>query len=210
MMRRQFFCYFVFILLIFWVTSMSFIVFYLISNNGSIKEYTFLFVIDIVLIAPLIILVFFSIFYYGSPNNRVSQYVIKNPTIELLKYNNFKIDVFYEDSTKNWKLSFNDQSLTFNLTGWFNQKQRIIDLIYIQCHNYYFNLKALKDSKYLKKIIKPIITITFYKNGNKIIKRFKPSCILKIKMLFAIQQFRLNYHGNKYNKKTLYDTYMVV
>lgn len=209
-MKRQIFCYFILLLFIFWFSSFLFLILYLISTKGEINGFKSLFIIDIVLIAPLIISMFFSTFLYGTPNNRSNQYTIKNPEIDLLRYNNYQIDAYFEEKTKNWILCFNGQKLTFNLSGWFNQKQRLIDLMYIQCHNYYFNLKSLKDSKYLKKLIKSKVKVMFIKNGKTVTKFLKPSFILKMKMLFAIQQFRFNYYGNKYSKKTLYDTYMIV
>ena len=49
----------------------------------------------------------------------------------------------------------------------------------------------------------------FIKNNKSCIKKFKPSWILKLKLLISISQFHGKYQGNNVRKRDIWDTYMV-
>lgn len=207
-MKRQIFCYLIFSLEILFLSIFAFIMFYSYHNNWKVKEYSFLLVFSIISLLVLIFPLFIALLYFGTPKNSIREMRIKQNIFQSSNDNFIKI--CYENEKKIWQCKYFNKIIKFNFNGWINQKQRIIDIIYIQLHNLYFNEKKLKNVLYIK-ILKFDIKVKFEKNDFLSVKKIKPSLILRFKLLLAISSFRNHsVPQKKHWNRDLYDTFLIV
>ena len=111
-----------------------------------------------------------------------------------------------------WQFFHRDKYYKFDLRGWPNVRKRVLDMIFIQYHNNYCDAKMVKNKDYYKNYFKKYkIKIEFFKNNKSSIKKFKPSFILKIKMIISCSQFsHQKYHLDKAWKRDIWDTFMII
>lgn len=169
-----------------------------------------LFVIAAVMLIFNIPALIISVLLFGAPSNNYSEYVIRYISYNDILKENHKLIVEYKDGV--WQFFHKDKYYKFNLKGWPNIKRRVSDMIFIQYHNNYCNAKKVKDKDYYKNYFKKYrIKIEFIKNNKFFIRIFKPSFILKLKMIILSSQFKhQNYHLDNVNKRDLWDTFMVL
>ena len=98
------------------------------------------------------------------------------------------------------------------MRGWINQKQRVIDFLFIQFHNNYYNSKKLTKLEYPKNYFKKLNIKIKFQIGSKIItKKFKPSILLRLKLILAIQQNpRAIDKSQEYVRRDLFSTFLTL
>ena len=169
-----------------------------------------LFVISIIMLIFNIPALIISILLFGAPSNNYSEYFIRYISYNDILKENHKLIVEYKDGI--WQFYHRDKYYKFDLKGWPNIRKRISDMIFIQYHNNYCDSKKVKNKNYYKNYFKKYrIKVEFIKNNKSIIKIFKPSFILKLKMVISCSQFKhQKYHLDSVWKRDLWDTFMVI
>lgn len=203
-MLRKIFCYFIFF------SELLIILYLILFVNKYLPLNYNIFKIIIVLSILNIPALLFAIILFGAPNNHFNEYNIKHISYKDIIENSTKIVVTYKNGI--WEYFYKNKYYKFDLKYWINIKKRVSDLIFIQYHNNYCNLKKIKNKQYYKNFFKKYnIKIEFVKNDKKVICDFKPSFILKIKMLISCSQFRhQKYHLNDFWERDLWDTFMIL
>ncbi len=202
-MIRKFFCYLSFIL--------EFILVIYIIYGLSTNIINSFFIACLIASIFNIILVLYSILLFGAPNNSPKEYLINHINyLDILQDNKSIILNYNEEGL--WEFKHKDKTYVFNLKGWPNLKKRISDIIFIQFHNNYCTVKSVINSKYSKNYFKKYkIKIIFCKNNKVKIKKFKPSFILKLKMIISVSQWKYqSYHGNEVWKRDIWDTFRII
>lgn len=208
-MKRQLFCYITGFLELILLTVFALIIIYSYNNQWKLGPYTILVPVVIISLLIMIVPIIFSILFFGTPRNKLKKYKIMKPDINLLDNENTLIS--YNENNGLWEYNYHGKILEFNLKGWINPRQRIIDILYIQFHNYKFNSNKYPNRRYLKKIINNNIKIKFKKNDKLHTRKFRPSLILKIKMVLAISQFKNSkVPQHEHWERDLYDTFLIV
>lgn len=203
-MVKQIFCYTVSILFFINIISFSILVFYkdIVDNIWIL--------VSMIIFIFLLIPYFFSILYFGIPNNKPKEYIIRPiDSYDLIK---IKEIICFENQKGVWCLNYKGKDYTFDMKGWFNFKNRLKDIIYIQFHNHFFNKNIIKNYNYYKNYFIKEINIVYKHINGKITKKcFKPSLILKCKLIIASSHFKnQRYTGNEHRNCDLYDTYLIV
>lgn len=203
-MIRKIFCYGSFLIELILLGYVSYCFLYEENMNFT------LFVISIIMLILNIPALIISILLFGAPSNTYSEYVIRHISYNDILKENHKLIVEYKDGI--WQFFHRDKYYIFDFKGWPNTRKRISDMIFIQYHNNYCNAKKAKNKNYYKNYFKRNrIKIEFIKNSKSIIKKFKPSFILKLKMIISCSQFKhQKYHLDSVWKRDLWDTYMII
>jgi len=203
-MFRKFFCYSVFLIEL---SLLGYVVYcFLYTENTSYISFVISNVMLILNIPALLI----SILLFGAPSNNYCEYFIRYISYNDILKENHKLIVEYKDGI--WQFYHRDKYYKFDLKGWPNIRKRISDMIFIQYHNNYCDSKKVKNKNYYKNYFKKYrIKVEFIKNNKSIIKIFKPSFILKLKMVISCSQFKhQKYHLDSVWKRDLWDTFMVI
>ena len=201
-MVRKMFCYSCFSLE---TLSISYVVYSMVIKAGYNPT---LLNISLVFGTLNIFILLIAFLCYGAPKNSYKEYMIRYISYNDILKENHKLIVEYKDGI--WQFFHRDKYYKFNLKGWPNIKKRVSDIIFIQYHNNYCNSKKVKNHNYTKNYFKQYkIQIEFIKNNKSCIKKFKPSWILKLKLLISISQFHGKYQGNNVRKRDIWDTFMV-
>lgn len=203
-MIRKIFCYGAFLIELVLLGYVSY--FFLYNKNMNFT----LFVVSIIMLILNIPSLIISTLLFGSPSNNYNEYVIRNISYNDILKENHKLIVKYKDDI--WQFYHADKYYKFDFKGWPNTKKRISDIIFIQYHNNYCDTKKVKNKHYYKNYFKKNrIKIEFIKNNKSSIKTFKPSFILRLKMLISCSQFKhQKYHLNSVWKRDLWDTFMII
>lgn len=203
-MIRKIFCYGSFLIELVLLGYVSYCFLYAEHMN-----YT-LFIISIIIVILNIPNLIISILLFGAPSNNYSEYVFRHISYNDVLKENHKLIVEYKDGI--WQFYNRDKYYKFDLKGWPNVRNRISDMIFIQYHNNYCDSKKVKNKNYYKNYFKKNrIKIEFIKNNKSIIKIFKPSFILRLKMIISCSQFKhQKYHLNDVWKRDLLHTFMIL
>lgn len=158
-----------------------------------------------------LIAVYLGILLYGKPVNKKNEFIIKNISYKDLITCNKQIEVFYNEQ-KEWYFFYKGKKYIFNFKYYIISKKRVSDIIFIQYHNHYCNSNLIKNYKYNINFFKKYnIKIKYITKNKIVIRKFKPSLILKLKLLLACTHFKYQrYNGNENWKRDLYDTYFIV
>lgn len=169
-----------------------------------------LFTISIVMLTLNIPALIISILLFGAPRNNYCEYFIRYISYDDILKENHKLTVEYKDGV--WQYYYKNKYYKFDLKWWPNVRKRISDMIFIQYHNNYCNIKKVKNKNYYKNYFKKYkIKIEFIKNNKYIIQKFKPSFMLKLKMIISCSQFKhQKYHLDDVWKRDLWDTFLVI
>lgn len=202
-MFRKIFCYLVYLLELF---SLNYIIYDIIDLSYiNIK----LFKITINILILNIPTLLFSIFFFGTPNNKKKEYFIKHISYRYITEDKKNIILNYQNGI--WVFSHYGKSYLYNLRGWINVKKRVIDIIFIQLHNSYCDAKKIINRYYYKNFFRKYdIKVIFIKDNKQFVRKFKPSFMLKLKMILSISRFKYQKdHSDDVWKRDLFDTFMI-
>ena len=203
-MLRRVICYIIFLLNVIYIGLISFCFF----NNEFLHKYLFL------IYAGFIITLLFSILaiqLYGLPRNNYKEYLIKYISYREITERNCE-NIFIVKNNKKWIVTYKGREYIFDMRGWINQKKRVIDFIFIQFHNSYYNSKKIIKDLYFKNYFKKNKPqVKFIIKEKMYILKLKPSFILRLKMLIAVQRNpRVKSNELEHVKRDLFFTYLVL
>lgn len=151
------------------------------------------------------------ILLFGLPSNNYKEYLFKYISYkEITEFNGSNINIILKN--KKWHINYKGRKYIFDMRGWINQKQRVIDFLFIQFHNNYYNSKKLTLLEYPKNYFKKLNIKIKFQIGSKIItKKFKPSILLRLKLILAIQQNpRAIDKSQEYVRRDLFSTFLTL
>lgn len=201
-MVRKFICYSVFLIEMLSISYVVYEILFGITNRvlGDIALFVSVFNIYTML---------FAVILYGAPNNYYKDYIIKHISYNEIFRNNYEITVIYIDGI--WEYYYRNKCYKFDLRGWPNIKKRVSDIIFIQYHDDFCNGNNIQNKNYTKNYFKENdIKIKFIKNNKIHIKKFKPSWILKLKMIISISHFHGKYYGDNVRKRNIEQTFLLL
>ena len=144
----------------------------------------------------------------GLPNNEYKEYLFKYISYkEITDLKGININVTL--GNKKWYIYYKGREYIFDMRGWINQRKRVIDFLFIQFHNSYYNSKRLSLLEYPKNYFKKCnVKIKFTIKGKIVYIPFNPSILLRLKMILAIQRNpRAIDNTKEYVKRDLFSTY---